>query len=530
MTQAENMYLCGMFVRKKKNRSGTISVVVVSKSHGQFKEVKSFGVAQTESEAKILHQTALEWLRTHAGQQTLDFENSKGLELEATKRVISNMDAILINGTQLLLNRIYDHIGFNRIPDEILRHLVIARVSQPASKLATTEYLKSYYDEDIDLNNIYRYMDKLYNNQQELVQQISVEHTCKMLGGKIGLMFYDVTTLYFESAKTDQLREPGFSKDGKTAESQVVLGLLVSEGGYPLSYSLFNGSQYEGYTMIPLIDDFKQRFSLGNDFIVVADSGLMNSTNVELLRKAGYKYIIGARIKSEGQQVKKWILEQLQEDNCCHEYKRNNGERLLLHYSETRAKKDVYNRERGITRLRKVYKSGKLTKQQVNKRGYNKFLEISKDIEVVISEQKIAEDSKWDGLKGYITNTDLDANKVIAEYHGLWVVERAFRISKGSLEMRPMFHFTERRIEAHVCICFVAYKIYKELERTIHKKKIALSVGKVLDAAKTISTIRVKLPENGCFYTKTLFLTDKHREIQPLFETEEEEEIDRVTH
>ena len=183
------------------------------------------------------------------------------------------MDAVLINGTQLLLDCIYDNIGFNRIPDEILRHLVIARVSQPASKLATTEYLKSYYDEDIDLNHIYRYMDKLYNTQRELVQQISVEHTRKVLGGKIGLMFYDVTTLYFETAKTDDLREPGFSKDGKTAESQVVLGLLVSEGGYPLSYSLFNGSQYEGYTMIPMIDDFKQRFSLGEDFIIVADSG-----------------------------------------------------------------------------------------------------------------------------------------------------------------------------------------------------------------------------------------------------------------
>lgn len=518
-----------MFVRKKRNRSGTISIVVVSKSHGQFKEVKSFGVAHTESEVENLYQTALHWLKTHGGQQTLDFENNKGLELEETKRVISNMDAVLINGTQLLLDHIYDDIGFNCIPDDILRHLVIARVCQPASKLATIEYLKSYYDEDIELNHIYRYMDKLYNTQQELIQQISVEHTRKILGGKIGLMFYDVTTLYFESSKTDELREPGFSKDGKTAESQVVLGLLVSEGGYPLSYSLFNGSQYEGYTMIPIIDDFKQRFSLGKDFIVVADSGLMNSTNVELLRKAGYKYVIGARIKSEGQQVKNWMLEQSKENNRCHEYKRTNGERLILHYSEKRAKKDAYNRERGIARLRKVYKSGKLTKQQVNKRGYNKFLEISKDIEVVISEQKISEDSKWDGLKGYITNTHLNADRVIAEYHGLWVVERAFRISKSSLEMRPMFHFTERRIEAHVCICFVAYKLYKELERTIHEKKIGLSVGKVLDAAKTITTIRVKLPENGEFYTKTLFLTDKHREIQPLFEPSDGK-IDRVTH
>jgi transposase len=112
----------------------------------------------------------------------------------------------------------------------------------------------------------------------------------------------------------------------------------------------------------------------------------------------------------------------------------------------------------------------------------------------------------------------LDADKVIAEYHGLWVVERAFRISKGSLEMRPMFHFTERRIEAHACICFVAYKLYKELERIIKQKETGLSVGKVLDAAKTITTIKVKLPENGAVYTKTLFLSDKHQAIQPLFD------------
>lgn len=210
-----------MFVRKKKNRSGSISVVVVSKSHGQFTEVKSFGVAQTEIEAEKLYQTALCWLRSHGGQQELDFDNNKGRELEETERVINNMDAVLINGTQLLLDRIYDEIGFNQIPDKILRHLIIARVSQPASKLATTEYLKSYYDEDIDLNNLYRYMDKLYNTQQELLQQISVDHTRKVLDGKIGLMFYDVTTLYFETAKTDDLREPGFSKDGKTTESKL---------------------------------------------------------------------------------------------------------------------------------------------------------------------------------------------------------------------------------------------------------------------------------------------------------------------
>lgn len=505
-----------MYVRKKHNRSGSTSVVVVSKASGKYKEIKSFGSSTCEDEIDSLCDKAATWIRSFGDQQELDFDDRRSKELEDTARVIDNMDSVLINGTQLLLNQVYDSIGFNRIPDEILRHLVIARVSQPGSKLATVDYLKSYYDEDVDLNHIYRYMDKLYNTRMELARQISVEHTRKLFGGKIGLMFYDVTTLYFETADTDVLREPGFSKDGKTAESQVVLGLLVSEGGYPLSYSLFNGSQYEGFTMIPMIDDFKQRFTLGDDFVVVADSGLMNKTNVALLRKAGYKYILGARIKSESASVKQWILSLEKTDEACYNYKREDGERLIVSYSDKRAKKDTYNRERGIARLRKTYKSGRLTKRQVNKRGYNKFLEISKDVEVIISEEKIAEDCKWDGLKGYITNTGLDAERVIAEYHGLWVVERAFRISKGALEMRPMFHFTERRIEAHVC-CFIAYKVYKELERLIAIYKIGMSVDKVLDAAKTITTIRVRLPENGTFFTKTLFLTEKHLAVKPLF-------------
>lgn len=507
-----------MFVRKKANRSGTISIVVVSKAHGKFTEVKKFGVAKTAEEADELFRKAQSWLRSHDGQQELDFYDRRGREVDETARVVDNMDSVLINGTQLLRNQVYDSIGFNRIPDEILRHLVIARVSQPRSKLATVDYLKSYYDEDVSLNNIYRYMDKLYTTRMELAQQISVEHTRKAFGGRIGLMFYDVTTLYFETSRTDVLREPGFSKDGKTAESQVVLGLLVSEGGYPLSYSLFNGGQYEGFTMIPMIDDFKRRFSLGEDFVVVADSGLMNKSNVALMRQAGYKYVLGARIKNGNAVIKQWILSLEKKDGLCYEYKRENDERLIVSYSEKRARKDAHNRDRGVARLRKAYKSGHITKQQVNRRGYNKFLEISKDIEVTISDRKIAEDCKWDGLKGYITNTDLDAERVIAEYHGLWVVERAFRISKGTLEMRPVFHFTERRIEAHICICFIAYKVYKELERQILINNIGMSVDGVLDAARTITTIRIKMPENGTFFTKTLFLTEKHLEIKPLFD------------
>ena len=506
-----------MFIRKKKNRSGTVSVVVVDKSYGKFKELTTIGVAKDEEEASNLARKAHVWIEKYKGQLTIDFDETDKALREA-KATISRVERTLQNMPQTILNHVFDEIGFDAVGDDILRHLVVARICQPMSKVATAEYLKSYFDEDVRLHNIYRYMDKLYNTQQEKVQQISVEHTMKILGGSIGLVFYDVTTLYFESMPQpdDELRQAGFSKDGKTAESQIVLGLLVSEDGYPLSYSIFNGSQYEGRTMIPVIDDFVQRFSL-TDFVVVADSGLMSSKNVALLEAAGYKYILGARIRSESPAIKKWILSIGRADGNMAEHRKSGQQRIIVSYSEKRARKNAWNRQKGVDRLRKAYAKGTLTKENVNKRGYNKFLDINKDITVSINEEKIKEDALWDGLKGYVTNTNLPMTEVISQYHGLWVVERAFRIGKGTLEMRPMFHFTQKRIEAHVCICFVAYKVYKELKRIIQSIGLGTSVDKVLSIAKTITTLKIRLP-NGDILSQTLFTTPQQESIKPLLE------------
>ena len=506
-----------MFVRKKKNRSGTTSVVVVDKSHGKFKELVTIGISKNEEEINQLVQQGEEWISTYYGTRDI-FKEQERIE-EENKLInyfISNVENVLLNGTQILLDHVFRLIGFDQIDDDILKHLVTARISQPSSKAATVEYLKSYFDEDVELHNIYRYLDKLHKTQQELVQQISVEHTRKILGGKIGLVFYDVTTLYFETDEDDGFREKGWSKDGKHTLPQVVLGLLVSKDGYPLSYSLFNGSQYEARTMIPIVEDFVNRFEL-KDFVVVADSGLMNKKNLALLETGGYKYIIGARIKNESEQIKQWILSLEKQKGLFHETKKDNT-RLIIGYTDERARKDRYNRDKGIKRLRSAYKSGTITKKDINKRGYNKFLELSENITVKISEDKIQDDEKWDGLKGYITNTHLPADEVCKQYNELWVIERAYRITKGTLEMRPMFHFTPKRIEAHVCICFVAYKVYKELERILKISDINLSVDKVLSIAKTITTIKIRLPSSGTIKTKTMLLTPKHKSISMLFD------------
>lgn len=503
-----------MFIRRKPNKSGTWSVQVLDKRDGRNVLLRSFGASKDEDELQSLEREAREYIDGYDGQLSLGFPVDNHNDRYVSQQIFDSITDIRHDGPLMILGRIYDGIGFGRISDETLRHLVIARVCNPRSKVATVDFLRRHFSDDVKLHKIYRYMDKLYMTQRELVQHISVEHTRKLLGGRIGIVFYDVTTLYFETAREDVLRSPGFSKDGKTSESQIVLGLLVSKDGYPLSYNIFNGTQYEGRTMIPIIDDFVQRFNL-DDFIVVADAGLLSRKNIILLKAAGYKFILGGRIKKESASVQDWVLSLEKSPSRLHETLINSDERIIVSYSEARASKDRHNRDKGIQRLRKAYSSGKIKKQNVNQRGYNKFLIIQNDVTVSINEEKIADDAKWDGLKSYVTNTDLPAADVIEQYHELWIVERAFRITKGTLEARPIFHFTERRIEAHICICFIAYKLYKELERLLKAMDIGMSVDQVLDVSKTIVTITIKTP-SGQNVTQTLLRTPEQQAIKPL--------------
>ncbi len=230
------------------------------------------------------------------------------------------------------------------------------------------------------------------------------------------------------------MRKTGFSKEGRHSNPQIILGLLVSLGGYPLAYCIHEGNKYEGHTMLPTINEFVSKYGLEN-FVVVADSGLMNNANIAELEAHGYKYIIGAKIKNESQEVKNWILEQPKRDCQMVEYDKGGGRRLLVGYTDDRAKKDAYNREKGIRRLEKAYKHGALTKCNINKRGYNKFLSMDGEVKVTINYDRVADDSKWDGLKGYLTNTDIPIQDVYTAYHNLWHVERAFRIAKSKIEI-----------------------------------------------------------------------------------------------
>ncbi|NPD47162.1 IS1634 family transposase, partial [Lentimicrobium sp. S6] len=344
------------------------------------------------------------------------------------------------------------------------------------------------------------------------VEQIIFKHTQKVLGGDLNVVFYDMTQLYFEASDEDDLRKTGFSKDGKHQKPQIFLGLLVAKQGYVIGYDVYDGNTYEGHTLIPFLENISRKFNLEKP-IIIADSGLLSKKNIGALEEKGYEYILGARIKNEITEVKNQIIESFYADGDLIDITKDDTKRIIISYSHKRARKDAYNRIRGLKRLEKKIKSGKLTKESINNRGYNKFLKLEGKIDVQVDYTKIEQDQYWDGLKGYITNTKLSGSEIIQNYGELWHIERAFRISKTDLRIRPIYHRLRRRIEAHICISFAAYSIYKELERALNTQESLLSVKKAAELTHNMYQITYQLPDGKSMNKQLLGMDDQQKEL-----------------
>ncbi|QYS92214.1 IS1634 family transposase [Flavobacterium covae] len=506
-----------MFIRRKRNASGSISIQIIQKIAGKNKVLRTIGSSNDLIEIEFLIQKGRKELNELQKSSELPFSAKE--EMEFVNSFVDFIDSVKLVGPELLLGKLFDEIGFNQIDDELFRHLVITRLVYPVSKLKTTDYLYKYKGIKISVYSIYRYLDKLHKKQLDKVREISLNHTLNLFGGKIAVVFYDVTTLYFEAKQEDEFRKTGFSKDGKHQNPQIVLGLLVSENGYPLDYDVFEGNKYEGDTLIPIIEHFQTKHQ-PEQLIVVADAGLLSKKNIDLLVDKKYQYILGARIKNENEMLKRQITQTKLADNQSVVFDREDGSRLILSYKKARALKDQDNRKRGLERLEKKIKNGKLTKENINNKGYNKYLKIEGEATISIDYEKHKQDAIWDGLKGYKTNTKLTKEQVIEQYHQLWAIEKTFRISKSDLEIRPIYHQLKRRIETHIGISFCACKIYKELERQLKEKQSNLSPEKVIDILKTIYQVSFETPFSNKVYTKLLLKNQEQKDIINLFNLE----------
>lgn len=499
-----------MFLRKLKNRSGSISVQIILKANGKYKVVKTIGTGSSEQDIQKFWYLGKQELERLNAQRKL-FISEQDIIVEQVFESLKNAHIRTV-GPELIFGRIYDHIGFNAINEDLLRHLVIARLAFPLSKLKTIDYVYRYQHVLLDVDAIYRFLDKLNSKLKEQAEQIAFAHTQRILNGNISVVFYDMTTLYFEASDEDDLRKTGFSKDGKHQNPQIYLGLLVGIGGYAIGYDIFEGSIYEGHTLIPFLQKITTKFKLEKP-VIVADAGLLSKDNIKALNEQGYEYIIGARLKNEPEKIKQQILQKQLGDNEVIHIDKPGNTRLIVAYAGNRAAKDEYNRKRGLQRLEKQIKSGRLSKSNINNKGYNKYLKLQGEITIEIDYEKFNADKSWDGLKGYITNTKLTNMQVIENYKNLWHIEKAFRMSKTDLRIRPIYHRLKHRIEAHTCISFIAYSIYKELERILYIEKSNLSVKKAAELTHNMYEITYTLPESKHTKTKLLKMDDEQSEL-----------------
>lgn len=423
-------------------------------------------------------------------------KNTEETVVENFLQELSNSQVHTI-GPELIFGTLFDCIGFDAIPEKLFRHIVVTRLAYPTSKLKTADYLYRYQGIVVEVQKIYRFLDRLNKQYKETAERIAYEYTKRTLKN-IAVVFYDMTTLYFESEDEDDLRKIGFSKDGKFQNPQIMLGLLVGQNGYPIGYDIFKGNVFEGHTLIPTLKKIQKKYQFEKP-IVIADAGLLSKDNIEKLKIEKYQFILGARIKNESDRCKREILEKSAglTDGQNFQIEKPDQTKLIVGYSDKRKRKDEYNRKKGLKKLEQRIKFGKLNKESINNRGYNKFLDLIGEVTVELNKEKIQADEKWDGLKGYVTNAQLKSEEIIENYRHLWQIEKAFRISKTDLRVRPIYHYKKRRIEAHICIAFVAYTIWKELERLLAKYKIDMSPKRAAELTHNMYQLEYTLPNTS---------------------------------
>jgi hypothetical protein len=517
-----------MFIREKKNKSGNISIQIISKKNGKYKVIETIGCAKDEINKELLVSIAKKRLK-ELEPTLFDTINTTDEKEDILGKKIENLnidnDLIVSIGGELIFGKILKDIEcekyFQKIKIknskkrfEYFKDLVISRILYPGSKLYLIDYLQIFKNKKISVYSIYRLLDKIYSTKlKDYLQECVFNHTMKLLDNKLIVSFYDVTTLYFESESEDDFRKIGFSKEGKLNRPQIQLGLLTTIQGYPLGYEVFEGNKFEGHTLIDSLKIFENKFNLKSKPIIVADRGMLNDCNLINLDNNGYKYIIGAKIKILDSNLKNKIIsfKFISDDDIkqitlnddiliCNKknsskYSKTISHRLILSYSTKRAKKDKYLRQKAFKNLKdKIDKNPNLTKSDL-KSPYKKYLDLKSNSKITfkINEQKLSLDEKLDGIKGYMTNDfSLSKNDIISHYTNLSFIENAFKISKTDLEIRPIYHRLENRIKAHILISFISYAVYKEFERRLNLSNTKFHFSKkiILDIIKNIKAIQ----------------------------------------
>jgi transposase len=455
-------------IRKVKTHSGSTAIQVGKYVGKNFKLTKHIGSAKETAKIDELLAIATEFIQTHSPQLPLNF-NSKQSEEILFKRGVFVQRSWLEEAYNYLED-IYTHIGFPKLNNTLLKHMVMIRVLEPTSKIKSIQLLQKYFDITYRKTTVFRELSRVASLKDAVIR-IAIAYAKRNLHFDFSLVFYDVTTLYFETFKDDpeELRKPGFSKDNKPNQPQILIGLVVNDTGFPIYYDIFPGNTFEGKTIIPVIVELKEKYLI-KKFTVVADAGMLSEKNLSELEEQGINYVVGARIGTlKTEQIKNISFALNKEDK-----KILREDAIIYEYSTKRAAKDKSDTDKAIEKANFYLRNpAKVLKRSV-------FLSSNDKKHFTLNDALIEKHRLLEGIKGYRTNIKgIPERLLVDRYKDLWRIEQSFRIAKSDLEARPIYHRKENSVQYHILIVFMALC----MARVIETKK-GESLKKVTDELK----------------------------------------------
>lgn len=493
----------GIRLRTTKTSSGATAIQAVRYVKRKVVVIRHFGSAHTPHEQEVLLRNAESWLADKRLQPLLLSVGDPSVSSS-----IVNIDQLSFSSVSHPFARetflqALKTLGFLKILDEVTADFIVMRLLEPSSKRRALDRLRQLFGVVYGEQTAYRTL-KLLAAKKDAVERLLVAHATRAGEQTLSLVLYDVTTLYFETFREDEdeqaLRKTGFSKDNKPQQPQIVIGLLVTPQGFPLGYEIFKGSTFEGHTMLPVLDKFRQIHQV-NTCTVVADAGMLSFENMKELRAKNLSYIVGARVGNLSASLIEKVSSTLhQKDNAMIRIVTKHGD-LLCCFSEKRFRKDKHDLEKQVIRATKLVAS-----KEPGRRA--KFVK-TKGTSYTLNAALVEKTQKLLGIKGYVTNipTDTMSNEaVITHYRSLWHVEQTFRMAKSDLKIRPVFHHSEDAIRAHVLLCIIALVVQKHLEQIT-----GLSLQRIRDALLSVTEATLTDSVTGRTFKKQSALSENAR-------------------
>jgi len=487
-------------IRTTKTSSAATAVQVVRYVNRKLVVAKHIGSAHSEEELLSLKEAAALWIEKESKQRSLfsRVSRSNAITLDKCRYL-----GVRYGFAYDILRQIIKHFGFCSLTEKkMLADLVLIWIVEPASKLHSLELLQEFFNIAYSRRDFYRYLPEFVQLKDQAEKKV-LSLAKKEFGFDFSLVFYDVTTLYFETFESDDLRKPGFSKDSKSQQPQILICLIVDAQGFPVAYEIYEGNKFEGHTLIPLISAFKRRHGI-ETLTVVADAAMISLDNTKALKANGLSYVVGARLGNLPLERLKEISSKLRKENDASLRVETEYGSLICDFSLKRYRKDKSDMDKQILKAQKLLKNPAAVKRV-------KFVKGSGKTKLELNEELIEKTNFLLGIKGYYTNVeekDADNQTIIKQYHNLWQIELAFRIAKSDLEIRPIYHFKKQAIAAHILICFMALAICKYLEI-----KTGESTRRIVRTLKSVTDARIKNTLTGEEITMRSEITAEIKEM-----------------